>query len=151
MKNVTYIIQKSSTLPKDLENVSESFDQWCDIPLLGTVSAGSPIDIYPTEEQISVPACMVRKECYALRVKGDSMVDEHIHDGDIILVKKQTHADNGQSVVVLINGEQTTLKKFYVEATGIRLQPANSQLEAIFLRHDQVQILGIVQCIVRMP
>jgi len=151
MDNISYILKKPTVLPDQLQPVAWGLDEWEDIPLLGTVSAGIPIDLFRQHDSVSVPKHVVRKECYALRVKGDSMIEENIHDGDIIVIKSQTHADNGQSVVALINGEQTTLKKFYVEAGGIRLQPANPDMAPIILGHDQVQILGIVQCILRMP
>lgn len=151
MSQISYLIQKTQLFPQDLEIVSDDFTQWTEIALLGEVSAGIPIDLFTQNKRIRVPSTVVRKESYALKVKGDSMIDENIHDGDVIIVKSQTHADNGQSVVALINGEQTTLKKFYVEKDGIRLQPANPAMEPIYLTHDQVQILGIVQCILRIP
>ncbi len=122
-----------------------------EIPLLGTVTAGTPIDIYETKETVAVPAAMVRKETYALRVRGDSMIDENIQDGDIIVVNKRETAENGQSVVVMINGETTTLKRFYIEEDGIRLQPANPEMQPIYLKHEEVQILGIVACVLRLP
>ena len=92
---------------------------------------------------------MVRKNSYALRVRGHSMVDDNIQDGDIIVVEKRESAANGESVIAMINGETVTLKKFYVEREGIRLQPANPDMEAIYLRNEEVQILGIVTGVIR--
>ena len=92
---------------------------------------------------------MVRKNSYALRVRGHSMIDDNIQDGDIIVIEKRVTAENGQSVVAMINGEQVTLKKFYVEANGIRLQPANPELAPIYLQNEEVQILGIVTGVIR--
>ncbi|MCK4676465.1 MAG: peptidase, partial [Gammaproteobacteria bacterium] len=72
-----------------------------------------------------------------------------IQDGDIVIIEKRQSAENGQSVVALINGEQVTLKKFYIEADGIRLQPANPDIEAILLKNEEVEVLGVVTGIIR--
>jgi len=122
-----------------------------EIPLLGWVAAGQPIDIFEHQENIAVPAEMVRKDCYALRVRGNSMIDDNIQDGDVIVVEKRASAENGQSVVAMIHGETVTLKKFYIEKDGIRLQPANPDLEPIHIRNEDLQILGIVMGVIRTP
>lgn len=121
----------------------------CDIPLLGTITAGNPIERVEHHERVSVPAHMVRKNTYALKVRGHSMIDDNIEDGDIIIVEKRESAGNGQSVVALIHGEQVTLKKFYIEVDGIRLQPANPDMEPIMLKNSEVQVLGIVAGVIR--
>jgi repressor LexA len=77
------------------------------------------------------------------------MIEDNIQDGDIVIIEKRESAANGQSVVAMINGEQVTLKKFYVERDGIRLQPANPDMHPIYLRNDEVQILGIVTGVIR--
>jgi repressor LexA len=92
---------------------------------------------------------MVRTNSYALRVRGHSMIDDNIQDGDIIVIEKRETACNGESVVAMINGETVTLKKFYVERDGIRLQPANPDMDPIYLRNEEVQILGIVTGVIR--
>lgn len=120
-----------------------------EIPLLGYVQAGLPVDLCEQRESVRVPANMVRKNTYALRVRGHSMVDDNIQDGDIIVIEKRESAHNGQTVVAMINGEQVTLKKFYIEADGIRLQPANPAMTPIMLRNNEVQILGIVTGVIR--
>jgi len=120
-----------------------------DIPLLGWVAAGQPVDMFENHELISVPANMVRKDSYALRVRGDSMIDDNILDGDVIVIEKRASAENGQSVVAMINGETVTLKKFYIEKDGIRLQPANPALQPIYLKNEDLQILGIVMGVIR--
>jgi len=122
-----------------------------DIPLLGMIAAGLPIEACPQQETVSVPYSMTRKECYALKVVGDSMIDDNIEDGDIIVVERKSTAENGQSVVALINGDSVTLKRFYIEKDGIRLQPANASMEPIFLRNESLQILGIVTGVIRTP
>jgi repressor LexA len=120
-----------------------------EIPLLGNITAGNPIERVEHHQRVKVPANMVRKNCYALKVTGHSMVDDNIQDGDIIIVEKRECAENGQSVVALINGEQVTLKKFYIDADGIRLQPANPEMEPIRLKNEEVQVLGVVTGVLR--
>lgn len=119
------------------------------IPLVGTVAAGLPIDMYEERNEVEVPASWVSKNTFALRVRGDSMIDDNIQDGDIVIVEQRVYADNGETVVARINGEQATLKRMYVEKDGIRLQPANSALEPIVLRHEDVEVLGIVKVVIR--
>lgn len=119
------------------------------IPLVGTVSAGQPIDIYEEAEELAVPASWVSKNTFALRVRGDSMVGDNIQDGDIVIVEQRTYADNGETVVAPINGEQATLKKLYVEPDHIRLQPANPDMKPLILRHEDVEVLGVLKVIVR--
>ena len=92
---------------------------------------------------------MVRKNTYALRVRGNSMIDDNIQEGDIIVIEKRESAENGQTVVAMINGENVTLKKFYIERDGIRLQPANPEMAPIILKNQDVQILGIVTGVIR--
>jgi len=152
MDNVNYLIQKKKypTYIPGLEPLGVMPVAMVEVPLLGFVSAGQPVDLNEDNESVSIPANMMRKNTYALKVRGNSMIDEQIRDGDIIIVQKRETAANGESVVAMINGEQVTLKKFYVEADGIRLQPANDELEPIYLRNDEVQILGIVTGILRM-
>ena len=151
MSNVNYLIPKNNRpvwLP-ELEALDILTDGMLQIPLLGWVSAGQPVDLSPEDERVVVPANMVRKNTYALRVRGHSMIDDNIQDGDIIVIEKRETAENGQSVVAMINGETVTLKKFYVEARGIRLQPANPEMEPIYLHNEEVQILGIVTGVIR--
>lgn len=120
-----------------------------EVPLMGWVAAGQPIDVCNNDEAVSVPANMVKRNCYALRVRGNSMIDDNIQDGDVVVIEKRESAINGETVVAMINFEQVTLKKLYIEADGIRLQPANPEMEPIFLRNEHVQILGIVTGVIR--
>jgi len=117
------------------------------IPLLGTIAAGEPIEAIRQNEFIAVAKTKLPKngDFYALRVSGNSMIDENINDGDIVLVKQQEVADNGQRVVALIDNYEATLKKFYKERNQIRLQPANSAYEPIIIRKNRdIKIQGIV-------
>ena len=118
------------------------------IPFLGTIAAGQPITLFDTQrESIAVPKNKIpsSSEVYALRVIGSSMIDENIKDGDVVLVKQQDVAENGERVVVLIDNYEATLKKFYQERGHIRLQPANKTFEPIIIRKDRdIKIQGIV-------
>lgn len=133
----------------ELENMDIVPEALCELPLLGYVTAGEPVLLSEEQESVRVPGSMVRKNSYALRVRGHSMIDDNIQDGDIIVIEKRETACNGESVVAMINGETVTLKKFYVERDGIRLQPANPEMDPIYLRNEEVQILGIVTGVIR--
>lgn len=130
-------------------------DSFVKVPLLGTIAAGEPIEAIPKREFIAVPKAKLPRngDVYALRVVGNSMIDENINDGDIVLVKHQGVAENGQKVVALIDNYEATLKRFYKERDHIRLQPANKALEPIIVRKDRdIKIQGIVvDVITEMP
>lgn len=151
MSNINYLIPKSNrpVWTPDLAAVAMQEQAMFEIPLLGWVAAGLPVDICTDHVRVSVPANMVRKNTYALKVRGHSMIDDNIQDGDIIVIEKRETAENGQSVIAMINGEQVTLKKFYIESDGIRLQPANPDMPPIWLHNEEVQILGIVTGVIR--
>ncbi len=155
MNNISFLLPKNRrpVWTPALEALDESFDNEHDntieIPLLGKITAGKPIERIEHDEKVKVPANMVRKDTYALKVCGHSMIDDNIQDGDIIIVERKMSAENGQSVVALINDEQVTLKKFYIEADGIRLQPANPEMEPILLKNEEVQVLGVVTGVIR--
>src|SRR3989338_6088166 len=122
------------------------------IPLLGMIAAGEPIEVIQQNEFITIPKTKLppSSEVYALRVVGNSMIDENINDGDIVLVKNQSTAENGQKVVALIDNQEATLKKFYKEKGYIRLQPANKNIEPIILDRDTpIAIQGIVLDVIR--
>jgi repressor LexA len=122
-----------------------------EIPLLGTVAAGQPIEAILSHDVISVPKELHgRGRTFALRVRGDSMIEENIQDGDIIIVASQKTADNGQMVVALIDGNYATVKKFYRETDFIRLEAANPQFKPIFIKTpDRIQIQGVVRGLIR--
>lgn len=155
MNNISLLLPKNRrpVWTPELQAIDEKLDDelstYIEIPLLGMITAGSPIERIEHDEKIKVPANMVRKDTYALKVSGHSMIDDNIQDGDIVIIEKKLSAENGQSVVALINDEQVTLKKFYIEADGIRLQPANPDMEAILLKNEEVQVLGVVTGVIR--
>ncbi len=121
-----------------------------ELPLLGTVAAGAPIEAVASSETIAVPEDIVAaRDTYALRVRGNSMIDEQIRDGDIVIVEDRKSADNGEMVIALLDGADVTLKKFYRDDGRIRLQPANPALRPLVVEPDQVQIQGVVVGVVR--
>jgi repressor LexA len=122
-----------------------------EIPLLGTVAAGQPIEAILSHDTISVPKDLQgHGRTFALRVRGESMIDENIQDGDIIIVQSQKTAENGQVVVALIDGNYATVKKFYREPEFIRLEPANPQYKPIFIKtEERIQIQGVVRGLIR--
>jgi repressor LexA len=113
------------------------------LPLVGTVTAGTPIlAIENVEDSVALPRTLVPDaDCFVLRVRGDSMINAGLFDGDLAVVKKQDHADNGDIVVALLDDE-ATIKRFYRENSRYRLQPENPALEPIFV--DRVVVLGKV-------
>jgi repressor LexA len=122
------------------------------LPLLGTVAAGLPIEAIQMPESIGVPEDFVRRggNHYVLRVRGNSMIDEQIRDGDFVIVNEKQTADNGEMVIALIDGTSATVKKFYRERDGrIRLQPANETMTPIYVHENDISIQGIVVGVLR--
>jgi repressor LexA len=123
-----------------------------EIPLLGTVAAGYPIESMMSGEVVPVPDAMLprRGPNYALRVRGQSMIDEQIQDGDLVVVNGRESADNGEMVIALVNGAEATVKRFYREPGGwIRLQPSNEAMRPLRYQEDDVLIQGIVVGVIR--
>ena len=122
-----------------------------ELPLLGRVAAGSPIEAITASETIFVPEDMVgRRDTYVLQVKGDSMIDEQIRDGDYVIVEDRQAARDGEMVIALLDGENVTLKKLFRERDGrVRLQPANSALRPTFVDPRALRIQGVVIGVLR--
>lgn len=122
-----------------------------EVPLLGRVAAGTPIEAIQATETIFVPEDMIgRRETYVLQVKGDSMIDEQIRDGDYVIVENRKSAIDGEMVIALLEGERATLKKLYRERGGrIRLQPANALVEPILVDESQLTVQGVVIGVLR--
>lgn len=120
-----------------------------DLPLLGVVAAGEPIEAIETDDTIAVPEHFVRRpNSFVLRVRGDSMIDDGIRDGDYIIVEPRRTADNGETVVALVDGD-ATVKRFYRERDRVRLMPANERMEPIVARADAVEVRGVVAAVLR--
>jgi repressor LexA len=129
------------------EAVAEAYE----IPLLGVVAAGRPIEAVLSPDTVYIPPDLLgRNRTYALRVRGDSMIEEHIRDGDFVIVESRETAENGQTVVALIDGSDATIKRFYREGKRIRLEPANAQYQSIIIEPaDRVEIQGVVIGVIR--
>lgn len=119
------------------------------LPFKGLITAGQPIEAVETDETIEVPESMVSKieDTYALRVKGESMIDDGILSGDVVIVERNPAPRDGQTVVALLDGEFATLKRYYKEKGRIRLQPANSTMKPIYATDVTVQ--GVVRAVLR--
>jgi repressor LexA len=131
---------------------SEAFPKGIELPMLGYVAAGSPIEAIAGSETISVPDSFTRRagNHYVLRVKGNSMIDEQIRDGDYVIVNERPSVDNGEMVIALLDGNAATLKKLYREKDGrIRLQPANDALAPLYVHENDVTIQGVVVGVLR--
>lgn len=142
---------------KLLENREEvpDFSNLVSVPLLGHIAAGQPIDVpegaYPADDMVEVPRDLIKDEnVFALRVKGTSMIDALINDGDLVIMKHIQTANNGDMVAVwLTDRDETTLKRFYNEGKRIRLQPENVTMDPIYVDPKVVQIQGKVVAVMR--
>ena len=120
-----------------------------ELPLFGYIAAGRPLDVVASDETITVPDRLTsRGENYVLKVRGDSMIEDGIFDGDFVIIARRERAENGEMVVASVNGE-VTLKRFYHEGERIRLQPANSSMSPIYASSREVAIQGIVVGLMR--
>ncbi len=139
------LLRKAWNRSRSLEVVDPARTAARVIPLLGTVAAGVPIEAVATPDTISVPADLIgRKECYALRVSGNSMVDDHIVDGDVVLLESRSIPHEGEVVVALIRHEEATLKRFYRDGGKVRLVPSNSNLRPMEFPAEDVEVQGVV-------
>jgi len=131
---------------------SEATPKAVELPLLGSVAAGMPIEAREQNETFSVPDSFIGRggNHYVLRVRGNSMVDEQIKDGDFVVVNQKERADNGEMVIALVHGTSATVKKYYRERDGrIRLQPANDTMQPIYVHENDIAIQGIVVGVLR--
>ncbi|MEO8036841.1 MAG: transcriptional repressor LexA [Acidobacteriota bacterium] len=119
------------------------------LPLFGYIAAGRPIDVDVSDETITVPEHLTtRGDNYVLKVRGDSMMDDGILDGDLVIIARRERADNGEMVVASVNGE-VTLKRLYREGERVRLQPANSMMNPIYAPAREVAVQGVVVGLMR--
>jgi len=131
---------------------SDVFPRALQLPLVGTVAAGMPIEAVEQHETIAVPDDFVRRtgSHYVLRVRGNSMIDDHICDGDYVIVNERSGAENGETVIALIDGTSATVKRLYRERDGrIRLQPRNESMSPIYVHENDVAIQGVVVGVMR--
>ena len=147
------VIKKYAGAVRGLELVDSALGKIVDgieLPILGMIAAGSPIDpITDPNAKIKVSSSMLsgKKRSFALQVRGDSMIEEGILDGDFVVIEEQTDAEDGDIVVALLDNGLGTLKKFFREATRVRLEPANSTMRPIFAKNVTVQgkVVGLVR------
>lgn len=144
-------IRRSWNRSRSVELVSARTGQRAvELPLLGYVAAGAPIEAVASAETIAVPEDLVgRRDTYVLRVRGESMIDEQIRDGDFVIVEDRKTAENGEMVIALLGGSDVTLKKFYRDNGLVRLQPANATMQPLVVDADHVQVQGVVVGIMR--
>lgn len=121
------------------------------LPLLGTVAAGQPIEAILSPESMAIPEDLLpgRGSYYVLKVKGNSMIDEHIEDGDLVITEAREDAADGEMVIALVDNENVTLKKLHRDHSMIRLQPANPEVTPIILDSSRVKIQGVVVGVIR--
>jgi repressor LexA len=121
-----------------------------EIPLLGRIAAGAPVESFATQEKLNFADFTGSADTYALEVRGDSMIEDHICSGDFVLVEKTDSVRDGEIVVALVDGADTTLKRFYREPDGmVRLQPANASMDPIRVQASTLQIQGRVLAVLR--
>ncbi|MFQ5767877.1 MAG: transcriptional repressor LexA [Acidobacteriota bacterium] len=138
--------QNRTLLPVKMERRPRA----AEIPLKGIVAAGKPIETIEDDEVLEIPESFLgRGETYALKVAGQSMIDEGIRDGDFVIVERRRKARNGETVIALIDGETATLKRFYLEGSRVRLKPANPSFRPLVLPASRVSITGVVKGVLR--
>jgi len=146
-------IRKSYNASRSIELVTEERGvSAIELPLLGNVAAGVPIETIEEQESVAVPEDMITRggNHYVLRVRGDSMVEEQIRDGDYVIVNSRNTAENGDMVVALVHGDSATVKKFYRERDGqVRLQPANVTMQPMYFPSNDVAVQGVVVGVIR--
>lgn len=149
------VIRKFEGAVRGLEILDERFSstlQGIELPLIGYIAAGKPIEAIENPlETVTVSPDLVSKvkRCYVLQVKGDSMIEEGIFDGDYVVIQKQEIAENGDIVIALLDNGFATLKTFYKDKEKIRLQPANAQMDPIYVNPKELQIQGKVTGVIR--
>jgi repressor LexA len=142
------LIRKQQNLSRAIEVVPESGNA-LSYPLLGEIAAGKPIEALDQREVIDLLPNGRDKDVFVLRVKGNSMIEDHIQSGDYVIVEKRNVAENGETVVALIDNDRATLKRFYRENGRVRLQPAHPDIKPIFVREGDFTIQGVVISVLR--
>lgn len=145
-----YLKRERRNASRDIEVVGAGVAGLVSIPLLGTVAAGRPIEALAEHEELRVPEEWLGKgRTYALRVRGDSMIDEQIRSGDTVVVEARETARNGETVIALVDGESVTVKQYFREGALIRLQPANPAVPVMRFPEERVTVQGVVIGVLR--
>jgi len=143
-------LQRGRNRSRDLTPVRRRVEDTRRVPLLGIVAAGRPIEPFTVHEDITLPEDWLgRSQTYALRVRGESMIDEQIRDGDLVIVEARETARNGETVIALVDGEGVTVKQYQREGAQVRLQPANPSVPPLVLEEERVRIQGVVIGVLR--
>ena len=142
------LIRKQQNLSRAIEVVPESGNA-LSYPLMGEIAAGKPLEALDQNEVVELLPDGGDKDVFVLRVKGNSMIEDHIQSGDYVIVEKRNVAENGETVVALIDNDRATLKRFYRENGRVRLQPAHPDMKPIFVREGEFTIQGIVISVLR--
>jgi repressor LexA len=146
-------IKRSYNESRAIEVVpSDAYGRSMHLPLMGSVAAGAPIEAAETGESIAVPEDLMGRngDHYVLRVRGNSMIDEQIRDGDFVIVNDRQSVDNGEMIIALIDNHAATVKKFFRERDGrVRLQPANDSVAPIYVDPNDLRIQGVVVGVMR--
>ncbi len=145
------LLKKAWNRSRSVEPVVPPAATVVSLPLLGLVAAGAPIEPIEVAETIDVPRQLVprRGDCFVLQVRGDSMIEDQIRDGDLVVVESRPEARDGETVVALVRGDEATLKKFYRRGRRVRLQPANSAMQPLEVPAGEVEIRGVVRGLLR--
>jgi repressor LexA len=137
-----FFAEERARLPQRMEEPS--------VPLLGRIAAGAPVEAIPVPESLHFSDFTGNENTFALQVRGESMIEDHICSGDFVLVEKTGSVKNGDIVVALLHGAEATLKRYYLEPDGrVRLQPANSAMQPIFVNPGDLQVQGRVLAVMR--
>jgi repressor LexA len=150
-----HVLKRDKHKARSLEIVSEELmpdeERTTKLPLLGNIAAGAPIEAVENREELDLETLFRSKHgVYVLRVRGESMIDDHLCDGDYVVIERRESARSGEQIVALIDGQEATLKRYYKESGGrVRLQPANKSMEPRILEADRVKIQGVVIGVLR--
>ena len=142
------LIRKQQNLSRAIEIIPESGNT-LSYHVLGEIAAGKPIEALDQREVIDLLPNAGDKDIFVLRVKGNSMIEDHIQNGDYVIVERRNVAENGETVVALIDNDRVTLKRFYREGDRIRLQPSHPNMKPIFVREGDFAIQGVVISVLR--
>lgn len=147
------VIRRNAHMSRSLEIVAKQLpdeERPTKLPLLGAIAAGAPILAVENREELDLEQVFTsRHGVYVLRIKGDSMIEDHLCDGDFVVIERRETARNGETIVALIDDTEATLKKFFKEGSKVRLQPANSALQPRILDANQVRVQGVVIGVMR--
>lgn len=140
------LITRESHMSRAIQ-LTESPQKRMSLPLAGQIAAGSPVLAEEDTERVDFADLFDAEDHFCLKVKGDSMIEDHISEGDFVIVNKQNSCRDGEIVVALVDGQEATLKRFYKERDRVRLEPANSTMKPIYA--NNVDILGVVVGVIR--